>query len=303
MIEGHTSHTDELTNGLRINYKDRYTTIDNLNLKTDPSTHEVYEVYNTKHTFNIVVLRGTLHFTVNNQEIDVKNNEMLIIRPFIRFKLHESKALFFCIVVKNELCNEVYEHCTVSRDVQIRSFCFHHYRFSQDIINTLTNDYTILKSEMGLEDYRMKELALRSIFSVFVSHLYSYPSSQYEIPYPVRNHQEQIYNKFLTQLSLYYRKERSVSFYAEKLNVAPKYLSTVVRHFTDYSASTVIDLYVVYRIKQALYVNEQNIKTISASYNFPNQSFFGRYFKRVAGISPNEYIKQNNRKAIAQKDR
>lgn len=303
MTEGYINKTDVCTRSQHFDYKERYTIVDNLDVKTEPTTQGDYEIYNTKYTYSIVVLRGTLHFTINNQTLDVKNNEMLIVRPFIRLKLHESKALFFCIVVKNELCNEVYEHCTVSRDVQIRSFCFHHYHFSQDVINTLLNDYSMLKEEMKLEDYKMKELALRSIFSVFVSHLYSFNAPQHEILYPIRNHQEQIYNKFLTQLSLYYKKERSVSFYAEKLNVAPKYLSTVVRHFTDYSASTVIDLYVVYRIKQALYVNEQNIKTISAAYNFPNQSFFGRYFKRVSGMSPNEYIKQNNRKAIAHNDK
>lgn len=303
MIEGYINKTDVPGKSQRLDFKERYTIVDNLDLKTEPRTSGDYEIYNTKYTFNIVVMRGTLHLTVNKQEVELKSNEMLIVRPFIRFKLHESTAIFFVIVVKNELCNEIYEHCTVSRDVQIRSFCFHHYRFNQDIIDILLNDYLTLKEEMKLDDYKMKELALRSIFSVFVSHLYSFRVPQFEIPYPIRNHQEQIYNKFLNQLSLYYRKERSVRFYAEKLNVAPKYLSTVVRHFTEYSASTVIDLYVVYRIKQALYVNEHNIKSISATYNFPNQSFFGRYFKRVAGMSPNEYIKQNNRKAIAHSNR
>jgi AraC-like DNA-binding protein len=47
-----------------------------------------------------------------------------------------------------------------------------------------------------------------------------------------------------------------------------------------------------------LYSNEFNIKKVSDIYHFPSQSFFGRYFKRIVGMSPTAYIKENNSKAI-----
>lgn len=280
-------------------YKGRYTLNDNLDTKNDPLIPGGNEYYNTQFTYNITVLRGTLKLVINKMNVEIKANETLIVRPFIRVKILESRCLLFGIIVQNELCNDTYEHCGISRDVQVRSFCFNHYRISAEQIETLSNDYRMLKNEMECPDYRMKELALRSLFSVYVAHMYSFYQNVNEIEHTTNNRNEFIYLKFLNMLSLYYRKERSVGFYAEKLNIAPKYLSTIVHHFTDYPASVVIDLYVVYRIKQTLYVNDMNIKSISTMYNFPNQSFFGRYFKRVTGMSPNEYIKQNNRKAIA----
>ena len=82
------------------------------------------------------------------------------------------------------------------------------------------------------------------------------------------------------------------------MHITPKYLSAIVKTFTQLTASQVIDQYVIFAIKQSLYSNQHNIKTISAEYNFPSQSFFGRYFKRLTGMSPNVYIKHHNIKSI-----
>ncbi|MDE6000520.1 MAG: helix-turn-helix domain-containing protein, partial [Bacteroidaceae bacterium] len=76
-------------------------------------------------------------------------------------------------------------------------------------------------------------------------------------------------------------------------------LSTIVKTFTQLTASQVIDQYIISAIKQSLYSNKQNIKTISEEYHFPSQSFFGRYFKRLTGMSPNDYIKHHNIKSIS----
>ena len=99
-------------------------------------------------------------------------------------------------------------------------------------------------------------------------------------------------------LNAEHKKERSVQYYAQQMGITPKYLSAIIQTFTGLTASQVIDQYVIYAIKQTLYTNEHNIKTISKEYNFPSQSFFGRYFKRIVGVSPNEYIKSNHIKSI-----
>ena len=71
-------------------------------------------------------------------------------------------------------------------------------------------------------------------------------------------HHEAIVAKFLNMVQIHYKKESGLEFYANKLFVSPKHLSKV-------------------------------IKQISDELNFPSQSFFGKYFKRVTGMSPKEY--------------
>jgi AraC-like DNA-binding protein len=109
--------------------------------------------------------------------------------------------------------------------------------------------------------------------------------------------QREFFQRFLDFLSLYCKKERSVQFYADRLKITPKYLSNLTNMYTGFSASIVIDQYVAYSIKRMLYSNEHNIKKVSDMYHFPSQSFFGRYFKRIVGVSPNAYIKEHNKKA------
>lgn len=82
------------------------------------------------------------------------------------------------------------------------------------------------------------------------------------------------------------------------MGITPKYLSAITLSYCGQTASVVIDNYIASRIKQMLYSSNMNIKRIGEHYNFPNQSFFGRFFKRITGESPYEYQKTHNRKLI-----
>ena len=98
-----------------------------------------------------------------------------------------------------------------------------------------------------------------------------------------------IVEKFLTLLQLHYRKERGLDFYSDKLFLTPKYLSKLIRENTGVSASEWIENYVITEAKALLKSTNMNVQQISDSLNFPSQSFFGKYFKRIEGISPREY--------------
>jgi AraC family transcriptional regulator, transcriptional activator of pobA len=107
---------------------------------------------------------------------------------------------------------------------------------------------------------------------------------------PITKSKESIlFEKFLHFLSKYYTKERSVSFYANKLNMAPKYFSTVIKEYSHLSASKWIDDYVILESKSLLKYSDLSIKQISDKLNFKNQSFFGKYFKNLTSMSPLNY--------------
>ena len=277
-------------------YKGKYIILDNLEVKEEPTLHAVNEIYNTHYTTVVVVLRGTMHVLINDQLVEIKSNDYLLIMPFMRVEVLESRCIFFSMFVQNEIANDIYEQSGIGRNVGIRYFCFHHYHFDHHDIDLLLNDYGLLRIEQARKSYPMQEMTIRSLLTIFLAHLYSFRKDENEIPHLPDSRQQDIFNRFLTLVSLYYMKNRTVQFYADKINITSKYLSCVVNSFTGCSASVVIDRYVVSRLKQVLYANNVNIKTISSQYNFPNQSFFGRYFKRVAGMSPYDYLKNNNRK-------
>ncbi len=101
--------------------------------------------------------------------------------------------------------------------------------------------------------------------------------------------EEQIFTRFMELVGKHHQKERQVEFYARELFLSPKYFSSVVKRVSGQSASKWIEGYVILEAKSLLKFSEMSIQEISLYLNFPNPSFFGKYFKRQTGMSPGEY--------------
>lgn len=96
---------------------------------------------------------------------------------------------------------------------------------------------------------------------------------------------------FLRLVHVYYVRERSVSFYASKLFISPKYLSLLVKEATGRSAARWIDHFVIMEAKNLLRYSGKNVQQVAYALNFSNQSSFGKYFKHLTGMSPTDYQK------------
>lgn len=97
------------------------------------------------------------------------------------------------------------------------------------------------------------------------------------------------FEEFVGLLTLYHRRERSVGFYADALHITPKYFSTIIRKMSGKSVAEWISEAVLMDAKAMLKYSEMSIQEIAYALNFPTQSFFGKYFKRLTGLSPSEY--------------
>lgn len=96
---------------------------------------------------------------------------------------------------------------------------------------------------------------------------------------------------FLLLVRDYHTKERSLSFYADKLYLTPKYLSKFIKSVSGKSAHEWIDSFVILEAKNLLKYSDMSIKSIVYELNFPNQTTFYRFFKTKTGMTPSEYRK------------
>ena len=92
------------------------------------------------------------------------------------------------------------------------------------------------------------------------------------------NRGEELLHKFKVLVSHNARRERKVSFYADKLCVTPKYLSKVIKDLSGKSGPQWIDEFVILSAKNMLRHSDISIKEIANYLNFPSQSFFFRFF-------------------------
>lgn len=105
--------------------------------------------------------------------------------------------------------------------------------------------------------------------------------------------QEEIMAKFIIAVTENFRRERQVSYYADMLCITAKHLSAVVKKISGRSAGEWIDNYVVMEAKVLLKTTDLSIQEVSDKLNFKNQSFFGKFFKHLTGMTPTEYRKSN----------
>lgn len=94
---------------------------------------------------------------------------------------------------------------------------------------------------------------------------------------------------FVHLVAKHYEYEREVAFYADRMCITPKHLGYVVKSTSGLLASETIAAAVIMDAKSKLKSTNMTVRQISDSLNFPNPSFFGKYFKKHVGITPKQY--------------
>ncbi len=143
-------------------------------------------------------------------------------------------------------------------------------------------------SETDFSSEIIGELIAATIYKVgdILTH---YLTEHPEVDSPIHNRAEEYFRQFTELLGEHYKHERSVGFYARQLCITPKYLTTLIKRISGKSVSEWIDNYVILEAKTLLKYSNMSVQEIAYYLNFSNQSFFGSYFKRNAGMSPSQY--------------
>lgn len=107
---------------------------------------------------------------------------------------------------------------------------------------------------------------------------------------------EALYNQFLAAVEQYYRHYADVTFYAEQLNVSPRYLGQVTRRVSGRSPKAIIDERIVSEVIAMLTASHCPLKEVAQRLGFSSQAHLSRFFKKRKGVSPTEFqhkINQN----------
>lgn len=102
---------------------------------------------------------------------------------------------------------------------------------------------------------------------------------------------EEIFSKFVRLLAEYHLRERTVSFYADKLCLSPKYFSKLIKNASGRSAPDWIDSFVILEAKNFLRYSDMSIKEIVYRLNFTDQPTFTKFFKAHTGMTPAQFRK------------
>lgn len=130
----------------------------------------------------------------------------------------------------------------------------------------------------------IKSLLRILFYEVSVLYWKRYPQEEH----PHTRHEE-IFKRLMRLILHHYKEQRTVAFYARTLCLTPKYLSAVVKEVSNRTVTEWINETVILDAKTQLKSSQMTIQEVANYLNFPNPSFFGRFFKKHTGMTPKAY--------------
>ena len=243
----------------------------------------------------VMVLEGHLTLDLNSVNYRLRRNCSLLIERKMVIDNVKTSENFRCRI------------CAISTDV---GFSFINKNLMQSVMHLLANPviemekddielmvkyYDLLVFKMDHPEMNFGRETMRDIIRCFAYDLLSNINKHLKPEDDDSPRQgDRIFRQFMLLLADNTNINRSVKSYADELCVSPKYLTSVCRKHSDYTASELIATSVMSRIKQLLLYSDLSIKEIAGEMGFQNLSFFGKYVRKHLGLSPNHYRKANN---------
>ena len=231
-----------------------------------------------------------LSIDLNKYTLRCGDAAMVLTGSFLRLISISDNARSAFIAINSDFLKYVGSAKTVIEHVnRVKSMPVHH--MEDDEMKECLMIYTEIKKKLSDPGYRFKEEVAKSYIQILLCNFFDRFEQQgdhADEPQP-RSRKEELFTRFIKLVKDSYLDNRAITFYADKLCVSPKYLSSVVHAISGKYATDWINQYVILEAKSMLRMEETSIKDVSNHLHFANQSFFAKFFKKHTGYTPKEY--------------
>jgi len=252
-----------------------------------------YPVRLNKITMIAFCMEGYLKFNIGLKNEMISKNQIYVILPDQIIQATEVSADFKVgfMAIRRDFFNSQ-NHFIETINLHNRLMEQSHFNLSDKEMQEYIQIFKMVKEKIAdtVHPYRMQ--IIQNYFQItFYNIYYLIVSHQKETENPKLDNNMAIYKRFLKSVEEHYRKEHSVQFYADKLCLTPKYLSSIIYEISGKHASDWIREHILLEAKALLKSTDINLKNISELLCFCTPSHFGRFFKRYTGYTPYEYKK------------
>ncbi len=239
----------------------------------------------------LILNSGSCKLKIDMQEHEAKAPCMILFFPNRIFQIEEATADLqsTALIYSNDFLNNLFTGG--GNFSELRMSIFSHPVFALGETFMAFGIYiNLLEALMRspIEAFK-KETAKHLTLSMFYG--LSGAIHQAKAPNPITR-EASILRLFEKEVKTHYKRERTVEFYASKLCISPKYLSAVITRQTGKSALCCINEFVLTESKALLLSTDLSVQEIALRLGFPSQSVFGKFFKRLSGVSPLNFRKK-----------
>ena len=241
-----------------------------------------------------VCSRGSAQFELDLKLYPAERYCMLATTPRHLYRLTEISDDFLCRFIVFSKAFLVANNINIHL---LESFRFLHtgaapvQQLEEQQAKELLNFLCLIEQKFREQEHPYRIEIIRNLLLAFLYQVEG-ASQQHILPASRRlSRKEELNARFHNLVFRYYKKERKVRFYADQLFVTPKYLSEMVKEVSGRPAGKWIEDAVILEAKALLELPVMNVAKVAEALHFPNQSFFGKYFKKCTGKSPSAYLR------------
>ena len=234
------------------------------------------------HDFFIIILfihaKGT--HDINNQSYSIGDNEVHILFPGQMHKWHLKEGTkAYQLMIERQFFEQF---------SSFFRFSFTNYQ-NNPIIKLNKDSYSKLKYEfISIKKELKKQKASIHLISARAAVIAAIVSEQAEDIFD----EFKVYqtNERLAQynllIDLFFTQNKTVGFYAKKLNISANYLNILCKKDLKVSA---IQQRVIVEAKKLITNNKSTLKEITFELGFTDTAYFSNYFKKHTGMSPSQF--------------
>ena len=167
--------------------------------------------------------------------------------------------------------------------------------FSSEFFDYMKQSFELIKTARNLVSYdNFEKIVVKNVASMFYVQQQYYSSSD-DCNLNFREYvsrKKELFRKFIKSVMDSHSLSREVLYYANELGVSCGYLNEVCNEISHHSAKEIIDSAVAARLKYELLYTAKSVQELADEFNFPSQSYFSRYYKRLTGMTPTEFRKK-----------
>ena len=264
---------------------------------TKSSLHQfVQHSYHMQHTSIFYCISGEALFTIDGQKHRFTPGQVIICPTDSKILLHYITSDFSArllgltkhiwLAARSSMSPETMQ--TIERRIHQGS----NTELEREFIENIFRQVDIMNIEIANNEDKTEFCQQNVILAVNALLLYiqqinkkkTLPEKEY-----IPESKEKVFYEFRNLLTQKFREDRSVQYYADALKISTRQLNSFCQRASGQNAKEIIDHYTIIELQVALMYTHKSFQELVNEFNFPDQSYLNRYFKRHTGYSLSEF--------------
>ena len=235
------------------------------------------------------MLRGTSKATLNINEMEFHQNDLLVMESGTFLHIHEfsEDSLVYYILFSSSFL----EKYAYSARVSIKTLQSTNSKvaLTDEVADVLKDTFELLLKAINCSTTIVNTEKMVHIFNIFQAFYSDYVKQTEAFQERPKDRRTELYHEYCKLVMEHYHEWHHVAQYADALRVSLPHLCSTVKGVSQKTAGDLIDDAILTDAKAQLKITTSQVKEIAISLGFENVAFFNRYFKAHTGYTPKSY--------------